>query len=236
MSNHSRTSNFSRDFITKNMMGPNSMLVLEELTQKLPIKRGMRVLDLGCGTGLTSIFLAKEFGVQVFAVDLWISATDNLARFQEMGLDHLIIPIQANALQLPFANEYFDAVISVDSYHYFGNNDNYFPEKLRPLLKKDALVAISFPGMKYEVHDAIPDEMKPYWEDEALSTWHSIPWWKPKFEHLLAALTIKEMTCFEVAWSDWLSTDNPYAQEDKDMIATDNGRYMNLIALTGRAI
>ena len=35
------------------------------------LEPGMRVLDLGCGKGLSSIFLAKEFGVQVWAADLW---------------------------------------------------------------------------------------------------------------------------------------------------------------------
>ena len=37
---------------------------------------GMKVLDLGCGKGLTSLFLAKEANVNVFATDLWISATE----------------------------------------------------------------------------------------------------------------------------------------------------------------
>ncbi len=229
-----KTKTYNKEFLNDNMMGPNSMMILEELIQNMPLKPGMRVLDLGCGRGLTSIFLAREYGFQVFAVDLWISATDNFARFQQMGLDDLIIPLHADALELPFADEYFDAVISVDSYHYFGNNDTYFTEKLKPLLKKDAHVAIAVPGMKYELHDAVPDEMKPYWEDEALAMWHSIPWWASKFENSLDSLTIKEMTCFNDAWNDWLLTDNPYAQQDKPMIATDNGRYMNLIAITGK--
>lgn len=159
----------------------------------------MRVLDLGCGTGLTSVFLAKEYGVLVFAVDLWISASDNLKRFKEMNLDDLIIPIHSDAYSLPFADQYFDAVISVDAYHYFGNNDEYFSKKLRPLLKEDALVAIAFPGMKYEVHNNIPDEMQKYWDDEALNTWHSIKWWKPKFENVLKDFEIKEMKCFNKA-------------------------------------
>jgi len=34
------------------------------------LKPGMRVLDMGCGAGFTSIILAKECGVTVFANDL----------------------------------------------------------------------------------------------------------------------------------------------------------------------
>ena len=49
------------------MMGPNSIKILEEMSESLSLKPGMRVLDLGCNKGLTSIFLAKEFGVQVVA-------------------------------------------------------------------------------------------------------------------------------------------------------------------------
>ena len=65
-----KINNYDKSFVQKNMMGPNSMMLLEELTEKLSLKPGMRVLDLGCGKGLTSIFLAKEFGLQVFALDL----------------------------------------------------------------------------------------------------------------------------------------------------------------------
>ena len=49
-------------------------------------------------------------------------------------------------------------------------------------MKKDAIVAIAFPGMKYELYQNIPEEMKTLWDDEALEMWHSIEWWKPKFE------------------------------------------------------
>jgi cyclopropane fatty-acyl-phospholipid synthase-like methyltransferase len=52
------------------MMGPNSMKIIEELSESLKLEKGMRVLDLGCGKGLTSIFLAKEYDVTVFATDL----------------------------------------------------------------------------------------------------------------------------------------------------------------------
>lgn len=116
-----RTKKYDKDFLKANMMGPNSMMLLEELLTDIPLNPRMRVLDLGCGNGLTSIFLAKEYGVQVFALDLWVSATDNYRRFQEAGVDDMVIPIHGNALDMPFANDFFDAVISVDAYHYVGN-------------------------------------------------------------------------------------------------------------------
>lgn len=231
--NFPKTDSYSPALLRENMMGPNSMRILEELLAQFPLEPGMRVLDLGCGRGLTSLFLAREYGVQVFALDLWIPAGENYRRFQQAGLDNQIVPIHADAQDMPFAEGYFDAVVSVDSYHYVGSNDTFFPEKLRPLLKKGGRVALAFPGMKYEVQQNVPEEMKPFWPPEALELWHSIPWWKEKLVRELDGLRMWEMSCFDQAWADWLATDNPYAVEDRAMIRTDNGRFMNLIGITG---
>lgn len=220
-------------FLQENMMGPNAWRIAEELTAPLPLQPGIRVLDLGCGRGLTTVFLAQTYGVQVFATDLWISATENDARFHQAGVSHLTVPLQFDALQLPFAEGFFDAVVSVDAYHYFGNRSTYFEDVLKPVIKPNGMVAIAFPGMKYEVHENISAEMKPFWDPEALEMWHSIGWWKPKFEPHLHHFQISEMDCFDLAWQDWLSCDNPYAAEDRDMMAADHGRFMNLIKLTG---
>lgn len=148
---YTRSQTYDRQFLLDNMMGPNAMKMLEELTElpgMLELKPGMRVLDLGCGRGLTSIFLAKEFGVQVFATDLWITASENFARFKEAGIDQRIIPIHADAADLPYADEYFDAIISIDAYHYFGRVEGFVDEKIAPLLKKGGKLAIVVPGLK----------------------------------------------------------------------------------------
>ena len=42
------------------------------------------------------------------------------------------------------------------------------------------------------------------------------------------------MACFEKAWKDWLSTNNPYAIGDRAMMEADGGRFMNLVAITGK--
>ena len=56
---------FGEDFLKKNFIGPNSMMIMAELAESLDIRPGMKVLNLGCGNGLTSFYLAKYFDVTV---------------------------------------------------------------------------------------------------------------------------------------------------------------------------
>ena len=73
-------------------MGPNALWLVDALAQLLPLEPGMRVLDLGCGTAITSIFLAREHGVQVFAADLWIEPSLNSPRIEEAGVSDRVFP------------------------------------------------------------------------------------------------------------------------------------------------
>ena len=73
-----------------------------------------RTLDLGCGYALTSLFIANETDAEhVYAFDLWVPATENYRRIQDNGLADKIIPIHGDAMDMPFAEEYFDAIVSV---------------------------------------------------------------------------------------------------------------------------
>lgn len=85
----------------------------------------MRVLDLACGKGMTSVFLAREYGMQVYAVDLWDGPDATWQNAKAFGVEHLLCPIQADAQHLPFAPGFFDAIVCVNSYIYFGLDDAY---------------------------------------------------------------------------------------------------------------
>ena len=52
----------------------------EALFHRVGLRPGMRVLDLGCGRAASSVFLQREFGVQVWATDLWFDASENRQR------------------------------------------------------------------------------------------------------------------------------------------------------------
>ena len=157
---------------------PAEFRVAEELASYLPIKENMCILDLGCGSGLSTLLLTQKFGAKVFAADLWISPTENYERFKSIGIDEKAIPISVDATKgLPFADRYFDLLFSVDAYHYFGDTAEMLPS-LIPLVKKGGNIAVAIPGLKYEFGKTVPDDMQPFWDGEMERTLHSLDWWK----------------------------------------------------------
>ena len=164
MNTNMRCDNY-RDFFTKDyLMGPNSLRLLDEMLEKYPLKEGSRIMDLGCGMGITSMFLAKEAKVNVFATDLWISATQNAENFKKWNVDDRIIPIHADANDLPYAHEYFDAIVSIDAFHYFAAKKGFFEEKILPFIKKDGVLVVAMPGLKEELTEEQADIMLEWFE------------------------------------------------------------------------
>ena len=128
------------------IMGPNPIKLEEELLLGHNIPNGAVVCDLGSGQGLTSVFLAKEYGFTVYAADLWSDPEENREFFDSMGLkEEQIIPVKADATDLPFQKDFFDAVVSVDSYNYFGRDEKYLDDKLLPFVKSGGYIYIAIP-------------------------------------------------------------------------------------------
>jgi cyclopropane fatty-acyl-phospholipid synthase-like methyltransferase len=103
-----RSSNYHPEWALANASGSaNSLWLTEWLSSGLDLRPGMRVLDLGCGRASSSIFLHREFGVQVWATDLWFSAAENIQRIRDAGAQDGVFPLHADARSLPFAPEFF---------------------------------------------------------------------------------------------------------------------------------
>ena len=223
-------------FVLANLMGPDCLRILDELSGHFPIAPGARILDLGCGRGLTSIYLAKEYASQVFAVDLWIDASENLERFAMLGMDDRIIPLHADAHSLPFAQRYFDVVVSIDSYQYFGAKQDFLDTHIAPLVKPDGVIAISVPGLQKGLDQSmLPGELTRFWGGADID-FHPLQWWERLFSH--SQMTVREATfshrCHRKAWQTWLGCDNPYAKQDVEMMEIEAGRYFDTIGLVYR--
>ena len=140
-----RASAYDPTWVYCNVMGPNSLWLTDALTQTLRLEPGMRVLDLGCGAAITSIFLAREFDVQVWAADLWIEPSLNTGRIEEAGVGDRVFPIEAEAHTLPFAHAFFDAIVSIDSFHYYGTDVRYL-SYLAQFVRPGGAIGIVVPG------------------------------------------------------------------------------------------
>jgi cyclopropane fatty-acyl-phospholipid synthase-like methyltransferase len=102
-----RSSNYHPEWVIASASGgANALWLTEWLAEAIDLRRDMRVLDLGCGRAASSVFLRREFGVQVWATDLWFSASDNLQRVRDANVDDGVFPIHADARSLPFASEF----------------------------------------------------------------------------------------------------------------------------------
>jgi cyclopropane fatty-acyl-phospholipid synthase-like methyltransferase len=170
-----RSAGYDPRWAIDNQMGPNVLWLAEYLCEALVLAPGMRVLDLGCGKAISSIFLAREFGVSVVAADLWIKPDENQRRIEAAGVSHLVTPVYAEAHALPFAEDAFDAIVSLDAYHYFGTDDLYLGTILK-FLKRGGRLGIVVPGVQREI-EVPPTSLKPWWEWEFCS-FHSPNWWR----------------------------------------------------------
>lgn len=198
-----RSSRYDPEWLVRLDMGPNPLWLLEDLARDLELSPGMRVLDLGSGKGATSVFLAREFGVQVVAADLWVPPDVAHATFVEAGVADLVQAVRAEAHTLPFAPASFDAIISIDAYEYFGTADSYLAYITR-FLKAGGQLAMATPAMTREVRElgAIPPHIKACvgWEATA---WHTAQWWRFQWE-VTELVTVTSARLQPDGWDDWL--------------------------------
>ena len=225
---------FPQSIIREHSMGPNPLKLCEELLGHAEIPAGSVVLDLGSGAGLTSALMARECGFTVYAADLWSDPSDNMRFFEEMGLtNRQAVPLKEDATALPFAHGFFDAVVSVDSYNYFGRDPLYLGEHLLPLVSRGGELLFAIPGMARDCHDDLPACLLASWTPEQLDYMHDMAWWRANLEQTGDAeiLDMREMTCTHEAWADWLECDNEYAAGDRAAVEAGDLTYLNTTAV-----
>lgn len=237
-----RSNGYAAEQVFRDAMGPNPLWLLEWLCEDLALEKGMRVLDLGCGKALTSVFLAKEFGVDVWAADLWVDVDDNARRIREAGCADSVYPLRAEAHALPFATGFFDAVVCIDAYHYFGTDDLYLGYASR-FVKEGGPIGVVVPGLTRELDGDVPEHLTqpqgngtPFWEAECFS-FHSADWWRRHWER---SGSVKVRVCDMLAdgwklWRDWEraytgSGCNPFPSVE-EALAKDQGEWIGFVRL-----
>jgi len=108
--------------------------ITQQTLELMKLKPGQRVLDLGCGAGWASRLLAQRVGGgehpgQVVSLDV----SDEMirrARAASTQLDNLLFVV-GSAQQIPWQEDYFDKVLSVESFYYYGDQGGALDELRR---------------------------------------------------------------------------------------------------------
>jgi SAM-dependent methyltransferase len=231
-----RSRGYDRAWMLEHQMGP---------CEALPLEPGMRILDLGCGRAMSSIFLAKEHGARVWAADLWMGPDGNWQRSAEAGVADRVCPMRVEAHALPFAQGFFDAVVSVDAYHYFGTDELYLGY-LAGFVRPGGLLGVVVPGLVQELGGGVPSHLaapqangKRFWEDECAS-FKTAAWWdglwrrSGRVEDVAAELQPD-------GWRHWRDFERALElsgkgrfPSDAEAIDRDGGRYLGFVRVRAR--
>jgi ubiquinone/menaquinone biosynthesis C-methylase UbiE len=96
-------------------------------THPLPVSRGARILDAGCGTGLLTLALVRavRFPVSITALDLSSTSIEaaRKAMADSRGRTRDVTFAQGNLLSLPFADESLDLVVTSGALEYVPLSD-----------------------------------------------------------------------------------------------------------------
>lgn len=230
-----RTSRYHQDWIRSSVSGgANSLWLTEWLTEEMLLRPGMRVLDLGCGRGASSVFLHREFDVQVWATDLWFSADERWERIRGAGAENAVFPIHADARALPFAAGFFDAVLSIDSFVYYGTDDLYL-NYLARFVKPGGQIGIAGAGLVQEIDGPVPDHLEAWWEP-GMACLHSAEWWRRHWERsAIAHVELADtMTDGWRHWLEWQRAVAPGNQVEIDALTADRGRHLGYVRAIAR--
>lgn len=234
-----RSHTYNLEWIREGGMGSHPLWLAEWLSQALDLRPGMRVLDLGCGKAKSSIFLAREFGVEVWAADLWVSPSENFERIRDADLltaasnGGRVIPLRANAHTLPFAANYFDVITAHDCYSYFGTDDLYL-NYLAQFVKPGGQIGIAGAGLAQEFPDALPEHLRPIWSNDFYCL-HSSEWWRRHWSRGIVTVDLADsMPNATEIWTHWQRTNTPDNTAEINVVEEDAGRYLTYIRMTAR--
>jgi cyclopropane fatty-acyl-phospholipid synthase-like methyltransferase len=138
-----------------NSAHPGGPALTRLLLHNETITPNMTLLDVGCGTGQTVVYIAKHYPCKVIAIDINPKMLEK-AR-QKLAKDQLDIPlIRANAMDLPFHKNSFDIILA-ESVTIFTKIHRTLREYYRVLKPSGTLLAIEATALSPLTKDETSD-------------------------------------------------------------------------------
>ena len=120
------------------------------------------IIDVGCGIGGSTLYLAKKFGANATGITLSpVQASRAKERAKEQDLEKRVGFQVANALEMPFADNSFDLVWSLESGEHMPDKTKFLQECYRVLQPGGKIILATWCHRETSVLGALtPDEIK----------------------------------------------------------------------------
>jgi ubiquinone/menaquinone biosynthesis C-methylase UbiE len=124
-------------------MERHHLSIAEQTIRLMQLQPGERVLDLGCGTGWATRLLARlvAAGPQGFGQVIGMDISDEMirqARAQSQDFDNILF-VWGSAENIPWQENYFDKVLSIESFYYYPDQERVLAELVRVMAPRSRL-------------------------------------------------------------------------------------------------
>ena len=187
-------------------MAPGGLYLAARMTRAGNLHAGDLVLDIACGKGDSSLFLAEHFGATVICFDLWTPASFLSKKFAKRGLGSQVLPFELDTTKpLPFAEDSFDTMFCMQALQSFGSEPDVL-HRLLKYLKPGGRLLVGGSCFNQEPGEGgLPDlyARTDGWDAE-YATYHSPQWWSDRFVEtgMVDVILCTELEDGLVMWED----------------------------------
>ena len=220
--------------------GPGALEMALPLVEAAGIHPGMRVLEVGGGSGQVATILAAHWDVTVVALEPWHGGRGIQARAAVAGVGQWVLGLQLKAQDLGiFAEDTFDAVISIGSFEMNGDGRPAALAQMARVTRPGGRVGIAEPmclpaPMPREVAelDARCHGSKPGFRD----SFRTVDWNRALFERHGLTVADADAYYFPDAYAWWLAyaDGGKISPEERELIRADGGRWLSLGLVVGQ--